>query len=160
MWILKLVLMGVFALIFAQDYKDRKVYGVLYPLMGILVFTLQLNKIYHTTAIVNAGINLLFVVFLLLTCYLYARLKLQQPFLKTVLGLGDVLFIIFIAFSFSILSFVILFVFSLFFSLVLHLVLQHKQSEKTVPLAGYMSLFFGVVYGLSFIYENAFLYAY
>jgi hypothetical protein len=160
MWLLKLVLMGVFTLIFVQDYKNRKVYWVLYPLMGVLVFLLQWSKLSHDTVIVNTGVNLFFICLLLLICYLYAKLKLGQPLLKTVLGLGDVLFFVFIAFSFSILSFIILFVFSLIFSLVLHLVFQHKQTEKTVPLAGYMSLFFGVTYGIIFFSENNFLYAY
>jgi uncharacterized membrane protein HdeD (DUF308 family) len=160
MWILKLLLMGVFTLIFVQDYKDRKVYRFLYPLMGALVFVLQWYTVSHETIIMNVGVNLLFVGFLLLTCYLYAKLKLRQPLLKAVLGPGDVMFFVFIAFSFSMLSFIILFVFSLIFSLLLHLVFQHKQTEKTVPLAGYMSLFFGVVYGISFFSENNFLYAY
>jgi hypothetical protein len=51
-------------------------------------------------------------------------------------------------------------VFSLVFSLVLHLALQYKNKEKTVPLAGYMSLFFGVVYAISFFCKNHLLYAY
>ncbi|WP_379852787.1 hypothetical protein [Flavobacterium zhouii] len=84
----------------------------------------------------------------------------KKPLLKEVFGLGDVLFFIFMAFSFSIISFFVLFVFALVFSLLLHSVLQHKQIVKTVPLAGYMSLFFGVVYVFVFFCEPNFLYAY
>ncbi|MDI1307437.1 MAG: hypothetical protein PSX42_21685 [bacterium] len=84
----------------------------------------------------------------------------KKPLLKEVFGLGDVLLFIFITFSFSIVSFFVLFVFSLVFSLLLHFVLQRKQIDKTVPLAGYLSLFFGVVYGISFLGYSNFLYAY
>jgi len=160
MWVLKLLLVIVFIFIFVQDYKDRKVYWFLYPIIGILVFLIQLQSVSLYTSLTNLIFNLFFVSFLLLVCYLYATLKLQQHLLSEVFGLGDVLFFIFITFSFSMVSFFILFVFSLVFSLLLHLALQHRQTEKTVPLSGYMSLFFGVVYGLSFFCDSNFLYAY
>ncbi|KDN55717.1 hypothetical protein FEM21_13190 [Flavobacterium seoulense] len=160
MWLLKLLILGVFSLIFFQDYKDRKVYWFLYPVVGILVFILQAQILPLNIALINSGVNLLLVLFLLIFSYLYARLKLKKSLLQSVLGLGDILFFIAIAFSFSIVSFWVLFVFSLIFSLILHLVLKYKQIEKTVPLAGYMSLFFAAVYSLSFFCNFHFLYAY
>jgi hypothetical protein len=160
MWFLKLLLITIFFLILFQDYKDRKVYWFLYPIVGILAFVLQMEVVPIYSVLVNAGFNLLFVFVLLFVCYLYATLKLQRPLLKEVFGLGDVLFFIFIAFSFSIVSFFVLLIFSLLFSLLLHFVLQNRQTEKTVPLAGYMSLFFGIVYGISFFWDSNFLYAY
>jgi hypothetical protein len=160
MWLLKFSLIGVFAFIFYQDYKDRKVYWFLYPIVGVLVFVVQIMVVPICSIFVNTGFNLLFVSILLTVCYLYALLKLKKSLLKEVFGLGDVLFFIFIAFSFSIVSFFILFVFSLVFSLLLHIVFQDKQIEKTIPLAGYMSLFFGVVYVISFFCDSNLLYAY
>lgn len=160
MWILKLLLIGVFFLIFFQDSKDRKVYWFLYPIIGVLVFVLQIKEISLYPALLNAAFNLGFVSLLILVCFVYAKLKLRQPFLTEVFGWGDILFFVAIAFSFSIVSFLILFVFALLFSLLLHLVLKRKQTDKTVPLAGNMALFFGVVYGISFLWECNFLYAY
>ncbi len=160
MWILKLLLIGVFFLVFFQDHKDRNVYWFLYPIIGVLVFALQMQSTAIYPSLINTGFNLAFISLLLLVCYLYARLKLKRPFLKEVFGLGDLLFFVFIAFSFSIVSFLILFVFSLLFSLLLHFAMKYRQTEKTVPLAGYMSLFFAVVYGISFFWECNFLYAY
>lgn len=160
MWVLKLLLLLIFGLIFFQDYKDRNVYWFLYPIMGILAGLLQWQITPLSSFLANSGFNLLFVCTLLLFCYLYTRIKLKKPFLQSVLGLGDVLFFISITFSFSIVSFWVLFVFSLIFSLVLHWVLQHKQTEKTVPLAGYMALFFAVIYSISFCCNFNFLYAY
>lgn len=160
MWIFKFLLIGVFLLVFYQDHKDRKVYWFLYPIIGSLVFVLQMQSVSIYSSLINTGINLMFMLFLLLVCYLYAKLKLKQPFLKEVFGPGDLLFFVFIAFSFSVVSFLSLLVFSLLFSLLLHFAMTYKQTEKTVPLAGYMSLFFAVVYGISFFWECNFLYAY
>lgn len=160
MWLLKLLLLGTFSLIFFQDCKDRTVYWFLYPIMGILVLLLQIQIVPIAIALINSAFNLLFVLFLLVFCYWYAQIKLKKSLLQSVLGLGDVLFFLCIAFSFSIVSFWVLFVFSLIFSLILHLILQRTQKEQTVPLAGYMSLFFAVVYGVSFFSNFYFLYAY
>ncbi|MFV5701706.1 hypothetical protein ACM55F_07515 [Flavobacterium sp. XS2P12] len=160
MWFLRILLIGVFLIIFIQDCKDRKVYWFLYPIVGILVFVLQMEVVPIYSVIVNASFNLLFVFVLLFVCYLYAAFKLKKALLKEAFGLGDVLFFLFISFSFSIVSFFVLFLFSLVFSLLLHFVLQHKQIDKTVPLAGYLSLFFGVVYGISFFGYSNLLYAY
>lgn len=159
MWFLKFLLISVFFLVFFQDCKDRKVYWFLYPVMGGLVFTLQIQSVSIYPAIINTGFNIVFISFLLLVCYLYARLKLKQPLLKEVFGLGDLLFFVFIAFSFSVVSFLILFVFALVFSLLMHFAMKHSQADKTVPLAGYMSLFFAAVYGISFFTESNFLYS-
>ncbi|WP_281336238.1 general secretion pathway protein [Flavobacterium eburneipallidum] len=160
MWILKFVLIVVFFLVFFQDYKDRKVYWFLYPIIGAMVFVLQIQSVSIYPAFINTSFNLVFISLLLFVSYLYAKYKLQQPLLKEVFGLGDLLFFVSIAFSFSIVSFLILFVFSLVFSLLLHFTIRYKQTEKTVPLAGYMSLFFATVYGISFFWESNFLYAY
>jgi len=160
MWLLKLFIVGLFLIIFIQDFKDRNVFWFLYPSVGVLAFVLHIDSVTFYTALLNISLNLLFVLCLLLICYIYSRFKMQKSFLKEVFGLGDVLFFVFIAFSFSIVSFIILFVFALVFALLLHFIFQNKKTEKTVPLAGYMSLFFGVIYCLTFFMNYNFLYAY
>jgi hypothetical protein len=77
--------------------------------------------------------------------YLYSKIKLQLN-LKETIGLGDILFFIAIALSFATITFIITFVFALMFSLLLHLVIKPNLQNKTVPLAGYMSLFYIVVF--------------
>jgi hypothetical protein len=51
-----------------------------------------------------------------------------------------------LVFSFSSVSFIIIFICSLVFSLVIHLSVKQKSKYKTIPLAGYMSLFFLITY--------------
>lgn len=157
---LKFLLIIVFTTIFVQDSKDRQVYWFLFPIMGSIAFYLQIENVPFYSVFINTAFNLLFILVQLFVIYLYASIKLKKSVLSEVFGLGDVLFFIFIAFSFSIISFFILFLFSLIFSLVLHFVLRSKQTKKSVPLAGYMALFFGVVYVISFFWDSNILYAY
>lgn len=158
MWYLKLILLIVFALVLYQDFKSRLVYWFLYPIIGILAFAIQLHNLPLSIALTNLGGNLIFVVLILAVSMIYARLRKLN--FKNTIGIGDILFFLFIAGTFSIVSFLVLFVFSLLFSLILHLVLSNKKEQSTVPLAGYMSLFFGAVYVISFFWNDTFLYAY
>ncbi|MFY0482510.1 hypothetical protein ACI6PS_07875 [Flavobacterium sp. PLA-1-15] len=158
MIVLQLTVIALFLIVLRQDYKDRRVSWFLFPLIGLLCFSIQLLKIGSISAIVNTVFNLIFTLLIVLVCFLYARWKLRRPFLKEVLGFGDILFFGSIAFAFSITSFLVLFIFSLFFSLMLHMALQNKQSDRTVPLAGYMSLFFGTVYLIDLIFNYPLLY--
>lgn len=158
MWYLKLILLLIFAIVLYQDYKDRLVYWFLYPVIGILVFGIQLYAVPMELVFLNSVLNLLFVGILLGVSFIY--MKFRKLSFQNAIGLGDVLFFIFLSFGFATISFIVLFVFSLVFSLLLHVVFQNKNQLKTVPLAGYMSLFFGVVYGITFFSDSNFLYAY
>lgn len=157
MWLLKLILIFIFFTILYQDYKDRLVYWFLYPMVGILAAAIQFLIVPIDSIILNIGVNLCLVLFLLVVSYVYTRVR-KIEFLNS-FGLGDILFFIFISFTFSIISFLVLFIFSLIFSLLAHFLLSVNSKDKTVPLAGYMSFFFGVVYGFTFFYESNFLYA-
>ena len=160
MLLFKVLLILIFFIIIFQDIEERKVYWFLYPLIGILVFVIQINESNFLLATINSLVNLLFISIILLVCYFYAKLKLKKHFTKDVIGIGDILFFIFISFSFASISFVVLFVFSLLFSLLLHLFFKNKNIDKTVPLAGYMSLFFANIYIISFFCNINFFYAY
>lgn len=146
MLIIKILLLIALGFITYQDVKDRQIYWFLLPFVGLCAglihFVSTLKELFLTSVIVN----LIFVSILLLVVLLYTKFKLKTSF-KNALGLGDVLFYFAIAFSFSTISFIVIFISALIFSLVLHLTLKSKH--KTVPLAGYMSFFFGLTY-LSF----------
>ena len=132
-------------MVFYQDMKERMVYWFLFPIIaicsGILLYNNMLTEVFKTTVM----INLVFVVFLITVVFAYSKLKLKTSITQT-FGLGDMLLFFALAFTFSSVSFLILFVFGLIFSLVLHLFLKNKSSHQNVPLAGYLSLFFAIVY--------------
>lgn len=158
MWYLKLLLISVFAIVLYQDFKNRLVYWFLYPIIGVLAFVIQLYNVPTTIAFFNLGVNLLFITLILGISFLYTRFR-NLNFAKAI-GIGDILFFVFVSGTFSIVSFFVLFVFALLFSIILQQVLINKEKDQTVPLAGYMSLFFGVVYAITFLSNSTFLYAY
>jgi len=143
--IVKLVLVVTLLLVFYQDVKERKAYWFAFPIIalccGFLFYQNSLLELFYGSIV----INLIFIGVLLTIIYLYSKFKLKTDF-KNTFGLGDTLLFLALAFSFSSVSFITLFVFSLIFALVLHLLFKKKSKLQTVPLAGYMSLFFCLVY--------------
>lgn len=158
MVLIKTIIIIVFLVIFFQDYKNRLVYWFLFPLIAILSATIQFVKMGVISTAVNSLFNLFFIGIIILICYLYSKFKINRNF-SEVMGIGDILLFIGISFTFSIVSFLIVFVFSLVFALSLHLVLKNNNSDKTVPLAGYMSMFFGIVYLIDLLFDYPTLYS-
>lgn len=131
--------------IFFQDVKAREVYWFLFPILaicaGILFYWNTLPELFLATTLFNLG----FVLFLILVVFLYSKWKLKTTMSQT-FGLGDILMFIALSFTFSSVSFIVVFVFSLILSLILHLVLKSRSKHDTVPLAGYQGLFFLLTY--------------
>jgi hypothetical protein len=159
MIVIKLLILVVMGLIFYQDQKDRMVYWFLYPIIGILGFSIQLNFVILEVLLINSFTNLIVIATLLSVLWVYSKLIRKQSLINIGLGLGDILFFVFLSFCFPIVTFIVLFVFSLLFSLLLHLLIKSKNNA-TIPLAGYMSLFFAFVYVLSFFENGNFIFAY
>lgn len=143
--ILQVVLILVLGAVCYQDMKERQVYWFLFPIIAVLVGLLFYRNTLKELFVMAIVLNLLFVLMILLIVFLYAFLKFKTNPLKTI-GLGDVFLFIGLSLSFSTVSFIIIFVCSLFFSWLLHFMLKKKSKSKTVPLAGYMSLFFMLTY--------------
>ncbi|MDC1265800.1 hypothetical protein N8009_03305 [Flavobacteriaceae bacterium] len=145
MGVLKLILLSAFVSVVYQDLKDRSVYWFLFPAIGICAGTLFFKETSVGFFLEAILLNLLFIGLLLGVIFLYTTYKLKMK-LSDAFGLGDGLLFVALAFSFAQLTFMIVFVFGLVGSLLLHLVLK-KYSTETVPLAGYMSVFFALAYG-------------
>ena len=130
--------------IFFQDLKYRLVYWFLFPVVGISFAILHIRETGYFQFMISACINMTVIIFVLLTLYLYAKLIMKKAFFET-FGLGDLLLFIALAFSFSPATFIILFVFSIVFSLAFYLILLKNTKDRTIPLAGTISLFFSIV---------------
>jgi len=144
MGVLKLILLSVLVSVVFQDLRDRSVYWFLFPAIGVCAGILFYEETSATVFLETTVLNLLFIGILLFVIFLYSTYKLKLK-LSDTFGLGDGLLFIALAFSFAPLTFLIVFVFGLICSLLLHLILKKSKSE-TVPLAGYMSLFFALIY--------------
>lgn len=158
---LKIILIVIFGIILWQDCKERLVYWFLYPLVGILGFSIQLFYTDIYLALINSFINLCFILTVLLILWVYTKLIMKQDLVNKGIGIGDLLFFVFLSFCFSIISFFIFFVCSLLFSLLLYFMLKRKKPElESIPLAGLMSLFFAVVYFSTFFINSSFIFAF
>ncbi len=141
---IKLILLYAFGAIFYQDLMERKVFWFLFPILGacagILFFFDTLPELF----LASISINLISIAILFFGVYLYAKFKLQTSINK-VIGLGDLLFLLAIALGFSSVSFLVLLPCAFIFSLLIHLAVKNKN-HTSVPLAGYLSLFYGITF--------------
>lgn len=172
MLFIKVLLIAILAVIFYQDYSSRMVSRLLFPLAAVCFGVLHFMHADTRGFLLSTGTNMAFIAIVLLVLYLYSVLKLKTRFINGSFGMGDLWFFIAAGFGFPTVSFVVLFVFSVLFSLLLHLFLkqrivvisvsQLKKQEvssenkeenhfsgETVPLAGYMSLFFALILTIS-----------
>ncbi len=158
MILLKIISLCCLLAICIQDFRERKVYLVILIGSGIL---LSFSYFLETTPmqyLVNIGMNLVIIVLIIGILFLYAKFKLKTK-LNDALGLGDVFFFIVIAISFPISTFIILFSFSLVFSLMVFLLLKPSLKDATVPLAGLQALFLTMILSVNWIFEFTNLYA-
>lgn len=143
---LRVLLLIALSLVFYQDTKERAVWWFLFPLLGLfggyLHFTQSLTWLFFS----GIFLNFLFVIGLFAVAFFYAKIKMKVDFLKEAIGLGDILFYLSLAVAFPTEAFLVILVFSMVFSLGLHVAVFRKNVNETVPLAGYASLFLMFVY--------------
>ncbi|KAF2518523.1 general secretion pathway protein [Flavobacterium salilacus subsp. salilacus] len=158
--ILKVFIILVFLTIFWQDIKERQVYWFLYPVAGIIAFLINVFNTDLTIAVTNTIINIFIAGTILIVGKLYSGIVLKKKFINSSIGVGDILMLVFLSATFATISYIILLVFSLIFSLLMHLIFKKKDTHTTVPLAGYLALFFTTVYSVSFFIEPKYLFSY
>jgi hypothetical protein len=145
MLVIKLLLIVLLLTIAYQDIKERLVYWFLFPLLGMTVGVLFYTKTLPELFLVSTLLNLIVVCLFYLVIVLHSFFILKKSF-RQVIGMGDLLMFFFLIFTFSSVSFLITFISAIFFSYILHLLLKKNLKNKTVPLAGYMSVFYAFTY--------------
>lgn len=142
-----------------QDFKERQVYWFLFLLLALFLGWLHFNHsitaqifLYYTL------LNLILVTLIVVLLYSIVRFILNKKFLNYSLGLGDILFFYAFAFGFPTLTFSILFANSLVLSLLIFMLFKKRFRQKTIPLAGIMSLFILSVLSISLFIQQPLLY--
>lgn len=156
--LVKLVLIFALIAIGYQDFKERQVYLSLLIFTGIIMGFLHLSNSNSTVYLWNTLLNITVILIIYSLLFIYSRWKLKKPISQT-FGLGDLLFFIVLAVGFSTGTFLVLFTFSLIFSLLFYLSIKSNLKVKTVPLAGLQALFIGLVYTANWIFQLTNLYA-
>lgn len=130
----------VLLIIAVQDMRARAVDIWVFP---VLAFGGLAWFYYGRFEWVVLGKNLAFIglLFLSLTLYVSLKEKALTNIFKANFGLGDLLFLIAVSPLFSARNMILYVIFGMIFSLILHLIINGRNPEKTVPLAGYLSVF-------------------
>ncbi len=156
--ITKIIILITLIVITYEDVSSRMVHTIVFPILGFLLGYHHLQYSSTILFFANVGMNITLVSSVLLTLFIYCKLFLKKAFLNTSFGLGDLLFFYAISVAFPTTTFTILFVFSLIFSLALHFIRKQRKVEITIPLAGYMALFFTIILGINSISNQPNLY--
>ncbi len=135
--------------LFYQDMKHRAVYWIVFPILLILLFLVSKEQDYFPIVLTNSFVNILFLLIqlILLTGYFSIKKKQWINLLNSYLGLGDVLFLLTIAFYFSPANFLVFYIISLLLVLLATILFFSQNTQRTfkIPLAGLQSLFFALI---------------
>ncbi|MEK6152015.1 hypothetical protein WIW50_02080 [Flavobacteriaceae bacterium 3-367] len=145
-------------LITYQDFTQRRVLWILFPLLGLLLGTVHFLHSSPSLFLGYALLNGLLVSAVILILYLYTKGLRKKAFLNASLGLGDILFFYVLGLAFPTLTFITLFACSLIFSLIAFLLLKKGLQWSTVPLAGLMSIFLTLIIAYSLFFNSPNLY--
>lgn len=137
------VLIVLLVLCLYQDVRSRSIHWVLFPLL--LSASILLN--FEQLSPLIIGMNLIFLVTLMLGLTLYISLKNRQWTNITAgyFSWGDILFLVAVLPLFDFPSFILFFTVGTMITLVIHLIVLLFRKQNGVPYAGYMA-FLGIVY--------------
>jgi len=137
-----LVLFGIFF----QDIKSRSLYWFWFPVLvplflicNIVVRHIPFTELWHDIAY-----NICFIGFQLLVVSIYFSIKNKEwtNISKNLLGLGDILFLLSVAFYLSFLNYIFFYISSLMVVLIFWIPIStlSKKNNKQIPLAGLQSV--------------------
>jgi hypothetical protein len=140
-FILSFLTIIISSVIFYQDYKSRQVHFFLFPCLCICGFAI--NFLTHTVyeVLYYFFINLVLVAFQFCLLYLYFRSKKSRLYDK--IGIGDFLCVAALCFFFSTANFLLFYISSQIFALLISFISTNTLKEKfhkTIPLAGLQAL--------------------
>lgn len=134
-------------MIFSQDIKSRSVYWVLFPALTGLLLLLQYLQ--NHGSIINLqsvifNVGFLIAQLALVTLYFSTKKRKRTNITNELLGLGDVLFILSIAFYLPVFNYLFFYIISLIAVLVFWISWQSITSNqnKHIPLAGLQAMLF------------------
>ncbi|GAA4272067.1 hypothetical protein U6A24_11210 [Aquimarina gracilis] len=122
-----------------QDIKYRHIHIALPILVFVVAIYINIERfeLYE----VLKSIGFIAINFAAITAYFsFKTSKLQNPF-KDYIGIGDLVFLIAVTPMFSFRNFMLFFISGMIVSLLLYVLFQKQSTNKTIPLAGYLSLY-------------------
>jgi hypothetical protein len=153
MLILQLLVLICLGFIFYQDLKYRAVYWICFPVLAGCLFFLKQREAGLADSLADSAWSISFFAVQLLLLWGYFSIKNKKAINLTsnYLGLGDVLFLIAVAFYLSPVSYILFYVGSLILVLIYTLLQRGlaKNSNPQIPLAGLQALLFAIALSVS-----------
>jgi hypothetical protein len=126
-----------------QDFKDRAISWFLIPLLaGLGLAKAYFDGLFLGFDYLASGVYLTLIIGLVYLYFAFKNKSFQIDFTNNLLGIGDILFFIAMIPFFSFELYILLFVLGLIFSLIAHLIFNKIFPSPTIPLAGWLSLFY------------------
>ncbi|MGY3214538.1 hypothetical protein [Mucilaginibacter sp. HD30] len=147
--LLKVAILVLLIMIFAQDMKSRAVYWFLFPLLAIclLLYKVDEQGISNTLPSIIVNISFLAIQYVLVCAWFSVRNKKWTNITAGLLGWGDVLFLLSSAFGLSVFSLLSFYIASLTVVCLYWIVIKaHGKDNKYVPLAGLQALLLALVF--------------
>ncbi len=154
--LITIVLSASLLLISYQDFKDRAVWWWLFPLVMIM----GVGKGWSPDDyFISIGFNLGFLLIQWLGLSLYFSVKHREwtNIIDRQLGLGDVLLLLGLATVFSPINFLLFYIVSIVFSLIIAIAFGWHKQGKTIPLAGLQAICWIIVLGIEWAFNISFL---
>ena len=157
---LKIGFLIILVFILYQDLRFQAVSWIFFLLGFIFTIILSVKENFFSDLLFNISISTLFILFQLCIIYLFSWFKYKKRvnIFKSVFGLGDLLFLVMVMPLFSSLNFVVFFIASVVFSLLVYIVISWLKiyKKQRIPLAGLQSLFLLIVITLQIFNKFSF----
>jgi hypothetical protein len=136
-----------------QDLKFRGIHIAVFPVILLIALYFNFWMNWGWLDLIKS-LSFLTVTLVVLFLYLSAKNKGFVPLFKQYLGLGDVLFFIAVLPLFSFRNFILFFITGMLASMLFHVLLSSFQTKKTIPLAGYLSIYLIGLITYAFVNTN------
>ena len=150
MTVLKLAGIGILARMTYEDLTCRKIHVLWFVALFLIIGAQGITAVSTKEWVVTSIRNTIIGTILILSAWLGSALirGLKPPKLGDVIGSGDIILIIVIAFAFTTASYMAFLIIALGFSLIAHLIVQRtlKLQEPNVALAGWIALDLAVLW--------------
>jgi len=158
MLLISLLIFICLGIICYQDMRYRAVSWVCFPLLAITMFAIKQQEAGWRETLIHCAGGLSFFGIQLFFLWFYISLK-HRRFINITsdcLGLGDILFLMAIAFYFSPVNYILFYTGSLIVVLIYTLVRRHflKEPHYEIPLAGLQALLLSMLIMLSLANPN------
>ena len=155
-WI-KCLLIVILVIILYQDFRFKAVSWIFFPVGFIFTMYHAISLNSSIELLINLSVNVAFLLFQVVIIFLFSWFKYKKRvnIFKSVFGLGDLLFLVMILPLFSPLNFVLFFLGSIVFSLLVYLGIKSLKLYKSerVPLAGLQSMYLIIVLISQFLFK-------